>query len=237
MRTAFLFLLLANLGFYAWSRYLAPPAAGTDPRPMTEQVQPGALRILTPAEVASLSAPQPVRAASAAAEAKPVTAAAAPSTAACLEWGPLEPADAARASRALAPLELGARLSQRSSAEASTWWVFIPAQPNLQAAQKKTAELRELGIDDYFIVPDPGPDQWTISLGIFRSQASAQARLDAVRAKKVHSAQAGPRAAKGEKLWYEIRPVDPPLRAKLQQIAQGFSGSELQDCSLPAVPK
>ncbi|MDA8109383.1 MAG: SPOR domain-containing protein [Betaproteobacteria bacterium] len=236
MRTAFLVLLLANLAFYAWSHYLAPPAAGTDPRPLTQQIQPGALHILTPAQVAAMATAQSKPAPGAPPAPKPATAtpAAPPSAAACLEWGPLDPTDAVRAAQALAPLDLGSRLSQRSASEASTWWVFIPPQASLQAAQKKAAELKGLGIDDYYIVPDAGPDQWAISLGIFRSQAAAQARLDALRAKKVHSAQAAPRPTKGEKLWYEVRQVDAPLRAKLQQLAQGFAGSELQECSLPA---
>lgn len=239
MRTAFLFLLLANLAFYAWSRYLAPPAAGTDPRPLTQQIQPGALRILTPAEISAMAAARSKPAPAAAPVSKPATATPAtpPSTVACLEWGPLDPTDAVRAAQALAPLDLGSRLSQRSASEASTWWVFIPPQASLQAAQKKAAELKALGIDDYYIVPDAGPDQWAISLGVFRSEASAQARLDALRAKKVHSAQVAQRPAKGEKLWYEIRQVDAPLRAKLQQLVQGFAGSELQECSRPAPSK
>lgn len=237
MRVVFLLLVLLNLAFFAWSRYLAPPPAGTDPRPLAQQIEPGLLRILTPAEVAAMAPPaKPKPAASVAAggaPAAPVPPAPAPATI-CLDWGPLAPADAERAAQALAPLALGARLSQLASSGASTWWVFIPPQPNLQAAQKKAAELKALGVSDYFIVEDTGPDRWAVSLGVFRSEAAARAHLEALRAKKVHSAELAPYASQGERLWYEIRDVDAALRAKLEPIARGFPGSGLQDCSPPA---
>ncbi len=239
MRTLFLLLLLANLAFFAWSRYLAPRPVGADPRPLAQQIDPGALRILTPGAVAAMapSKPKPASTAAAGAPAAPTASAPATSTATplvCMEWGAVDPADAARAAQALAPLGLGSRLSQRTEAGGQSWWVFIPPQPSLQTAQKKAAELKALGVDDYFIVQDQGPERWAISLGVFRSEAAAQTRLEALRAKKVHSAEAGQRASRGERLWYVVSEVDAALRAKLQQIAQGFPGSELRECAPPA---
>jgi len=48
MRTVFLFLLLANLAFFAWARYLAPPDPYADPRPLTRQIAPERLPVLPP---------------------------------------------------------------------------------------------------------------------------------------------------------------------------------------------
>jgi hypothetical protein len=48
MRTVFLFLLLANLAFFAWVRYLAPPDPYSDPRPLTRQIAPERLPVLPP---------------------------------------------------------------------------------------------------------------------------------------------------------------------------------------------
>ncbi|HVC11730.1 MAG TPA: SPOR domain-containing protein [Burkholderiales bacterium] len=243
MRALFLLLLLANLAFFAWSRYLAPHPVGTDPRPLAQQIDPGALRILTPAALAAM-APSKPKPASAAAAGAPTAAPAAPAATTpatalaaplvCMEWGAVPPGDATRAAQALAPLGLGSRLSQRTASGAQSWWVFIPPQPSLQGAQRKAAELKALGVDDYFIVQDQGPERWAISLGVFRSEAAAQARLEALRAKKVHSAQAGPRASQGEQLWYVVSEVDPTLRARLQQIAQDFPGTELRECESAA---
>ncbi|MGA8048925.1 MAG: hypothetical protein WCA09_01975 [Burkholderiales bacterium] len=48
MRVLFLFLLLANLAFFAWARYLAPPDPYADPRPHTREIAPERLVILPP---------------------------------------------------------------------------------------------------------------------------------------------------------------------------------------------
>ena len=46
MRTLFLTLLLANLAFFAWARYLAPPDPYSDPLPRQRQMAPEQLRLL-----------------------------------------------------------------------------------------------------------------------------------------------------------------------------------------------
>ena len=48
MRALFLLLLLANLAFFAWARYLAQPDPGTDPQPLARQIDPQKLRIVAP---------------------------------------------------------------------------------------------------------------------------------------------------------------------------------------------
>ena len=39
MRALFLLLLLANLAFFAWARYVSPPDASADPLPLTRQIE------------------------------------------------------------------------------------------------------------------------------------------------------------------------------------------------------
>jgi SPOR domain len=238
VRTLFLLVVLANLAFFAWRNYLAPPESGTDPRPLARQIAPGSLRILTPADVAALAPAkaEPARGVAAGGASNPPASKPA-GPLACLEWGPIDSADALRAVRALDPLDLGTRLSQHSSSGASSWWVFIPPQGSLQAAQKKAAELKALGVEDYYVVRDQGPETWAVSLGVYHSEAAARARLDALRGQKVHSAEVGPRASKGEELWYQVRQVDATLHDKLEQIAQGFPGTGLQECSAPPASK
>ncbi|MGH8726519.1 MAG: hypothetical protein ACREU1_16820, partial [Burkholderiales bacterium] len=119
MRALFLFLLFANLAFYAWSRYGAAPEP-VDPAPLSRQIEPEKLKVLAPASLPPASAPGKVTAPAPA----PLAAVA------CMEWGSFSLADAPRAEQALEPLGLGARLAQRRAEEAAAWWVFIPAQSN-----------------------------------------------------------------------------------------------------------
>jgi hypothetical protein len=138
-------------------------------------------------------------------------------------------ADAPRAEKALEPLELGTRLAQRRSEEAAGWWVFIPPQGSRQGALKKATELKALGVVDYFIVQDDSEHRWAVSLGVFRSEEAAQARLAALRSQGVRSAQVGPRGTVA-KVWYQVTSVDAPLQARLRDIARQLEGSELKEC-------
>jgi hypothetical protein len=217
MRTAFLLLVLANLAFFAWSRYVAPPDASADPLPLSRQIEPEKLKIIAPAD---LPPPAPQKAAAAQPATPPK----------CMEWGSFTLADAPRAEKALEPLTLGPRLAQRRTEELAAWWVFIPPQASRQAAQKKAAELKALGVDDYFIVQEDGELRWALSLGVFRSEDAAQARLGTLRTQGVRSARIGRRETVVPKVWLQVKNVDPALEARLKDIALQIEGSELKSC-------
>jgi hypothetical protein len=219
MRTLFLLLLLANLAFYAWSRYGAP-ADAADPAPLSRQIEPEKLKVIAPHELPPVSAAKKVPA-SAQSPSQPI---------ACMEWGSFTVADAPRAEQALEPLGLGARLAQRRTEEVAGWWVFIPPQGSRQGAVKKASELKTLGVEDYFIVQEEGEHRWALSLGVFRSAEAAQGRLAALRSQGVRSAQIGPRETMVPKIWLQVKSVDAPLQARLKEIARQVEGSELKDC-------
>jgi hypothetical protein len=208
MRALFLLLLFANLAFYAWWRYGAPAdAAGT--APLSRQIEPEKLKVIAPANLPPAATPK-----------KPASVAAS-----CLEWGSFTVADAPRAEQALEPLGLGARLAQRRTEEVAGWWVFIPPQGSRQSALRKVQELKNLGVDEYFIMQD-----WTLSLGVFRSEDAAHARLAALRAQGVRSARVGARETVVPKIWLQVKSVDAPLQARLKEIARLVEGSELREC-------
>ena len=222
MRTLFLLLLLGNVAFFAWSRYVAPPEASADPLPLERQIEPEKLKVIAPRDLP----PAAARPASA-----PTAAPPAPQVALrCVEWGSFTLADAPRAEKALEPLALGARLAQRRTEEAAGFWVFIAPQGSRPAALKKAAELKALAIEDYFVVQEDGPYRWALSLGVFRTEDAAQARLAALRAQGVRSAQVGPRETIVPKVWLQVKGVDGTLHARLKDAARGIEGSELREC-------
>lgn len=226
MRALFLLLLAAGLGFFAWAHFLAAPDPAIDPQPLAQQIEPEKLRVVPENELARMLPP-------AAAKPKPGPAPAPPEPAplACLEWGSFSPADAVRAEQRLEPLALGARLAQHRGEETAGWWVFIPPQPNRGAAQRKAAELKKLGVDDYFVVQEEGRQRWALSLGIFRAEEAAKARLEALRAKGVKSAVVGQRETRVPKVWFQVRTVEQALHARLQEIAREFDGATLHECA------
>jgi hypothetical protein len=215
MRAVFLLLLFANLAFYAWWRYGAP-ADAADPAPLSRQIQPEKLKVVAPSDLPPLSAPR-----------KP----AASIGTSCLEWGSFTLADTTRAEQALEPLALGARVAQRRTEEVAGWWVFIPSQGSRQAALKKALELKDLGIEEYFIVQDEGEHRWALSLGVFRNEDAALARLAALRDRGVRSARVGTRETVVPKVWLQVKSIDAPLQERLKEIARQIEGSEVRECA------
>jgi hypothetical protein len=229
VRLAFLLLLAANLGFFAWARFLASPDLSIDSAPMQRQLEPQKLRIVSERELARATPPAPSKPKPAASA--PVPAAQPPAPIACLEWGGFSAAEAARAAQRLEPLALGARLAQVRGEETASWWVHMPPQGNRAGAQKKAAELKAIGVRDYFIVQEPGRWQWALSLGVFSTEAAANAHLEALRARGVRTAVIGPRDTRVTKVWFQVRDVDPALEGRLKEIAAEFDGVTLHECA------
>jgi hypothetical protein len=228
VRTAFLILLLANVGFFAWWRFGSPTDAASDPAPLARQIEPEKLKVVAPKDLPPPAPAKPVAAIKAEPPPPPTVALK------CLEWGSFTLTDAPRAEKTLEPLALGPRLAQRRTEETAGWWVFIPPQkaPNQrQAALRKAAELRGLGIEDYFIVQEEGQHRWALSLGVFRTEEAARARLEVLRNQGVRTATIGARETVVPKVWLQVKGVDASLEAKLKELTMQVESTELRPCS------
>lgn len=223
MRLLFLFALFLNIAFFAWSRYFSPPDAGTDPLPHGRQIEPDRLKLIAPADAPPPAAAKPVPQAAPGAQPSALQGA-------CLEWGSFTLADAPRAEKALESLALGERVGQRRTEEAAGWWVYIPSPGSRQAALKKAAELKALGVEEFFVVAEDTQFRWAVSLGVFRNEEAAQARLVALRNRGVKSAQVGPRETTVPKVWLQVKGIDPALEERLRAVAKDVEGSELRPC-------
>jgi hypothetical protein len=203
MRIVFLVLVAANLAFFAWAQYFSfaeAPADGV----LARRSDPEKLKIVPPLESGALG---------------------------CLEWGAFALTEYPRAEKALEPLGLGARLAQRRTEEtAGGWWVFIPPQGSRAGALKRAEELKALGINDYFIMGDETDTPWALSLGIFRSERAALARLARLRDIGMRTALVGSRDTTVPRIWLQVKGVDPALEARLKEIARQYEGSEVRSC-------
>lgn len=224
MRLLFLLLLAANIALFAWTRFLAPADPGIDRQPLARQVNPDKLRIVGERELAK---PRAAAAKPAPTRDKPP----APAPLACVEWGSFNPSEASRAARSLDALNLGARLAQYRGEEPARWWVHYPPQGSRANALKKAAELRKLGITEFFIVQEPGSAQWSLSLGIFTTEEAAEAYLASLQERGVRTAVIGERETQVPKVWFQVREVDAGLRARLEALARDFEGATLHDCA------
>jgi hypothetical protein len=185
----------------------------------------------TNATTATNAAPVPTAPAAPAVATSPA-AKAAPPVLACVEIGSFVIADARRFETRLAALNLGDRQARRNlpGTEISSYIVHIPPMGSKEAADKKAAELRALGLTDFFIMSDNSPMRWAISLGVFKSETAAQTHLAALVKQGVRSARVTPRMSGSKLLAFQFRSVDAPLQANLEKIRADFPTAQTHSC-------
>lgn len=151
---------------------------------------------------------------------------------ACIEMGNLDAGDARRFDNLIAPLALGERLSRTEvvSQEITSHMVMIPPHPSKEAADKKAAELQELGVSNYFIMNESTPTKWAISLGVFKSEAAAKTLLAALVKQGVTGAKVAGRSTQTTRQVYRFKDLEPATREKLDAIADRFTELETRPC-------
>jgi hypothetical protein len=208
MRVVFLLLLFANVAFFAWA-YYDRTVGSQGERIVAQQLDPGRIRLVTREEAARLAR---VR--------RP----------ACVEWGPISPNDVARAEDAIAALQAGLKVESRRPEESAGWWVYIPPLPSRPAANQRVADLRRLGIEDYFIIPDDPKFRNAVSLGVFRSEEAAKTRFETLQKRGVRDTVLAERDNSARRVFLRIQMVTEPLRARIGELQGAFPGSEVRDC-------
>ncbi|UQV45765.1 SPOR domain-containing protein [Janthinobacterium lividum] len=195
-----------------------------EPARLKNQLQAGKLTLLTQEQATAPVAEE---------GATPATAApATPPSYACTEVGNFLLADGRRFEAQVAALDLGDRQSRRNVAgqEVSSYMVYIPPQGSKEGADRKAGELKQLGVTNYFIMNESSPLRWGISLGVFKSETSAQSQLASLNKQGVHSARVAPRYSAGKQLAYQFRDLDATTRARLEKIKTQFPEQELRSC-------
>ena len=208
MRVAVLLLILLNVIAFGLARL--ERASQSEAQRLQGQVQPDRIKLLTPQEVAALG---------------PAKVAALPDV--CVEWGPFNDADRARAQADIEPLALGRLVSQRQVTVDIPYWVNLGGMPTRGAADRRAAELRSQGIADLSVV-DFGRGQFTVSLGVFRTEAAAVARAQALTTQGVQGARVEPRQQGVSQSMIVVRDPPQPAVARLKELQLQYTGSELK---------
>jgi hypothetical protein len=250
LRFAFWSLLFLNAALFAYAQGLLGTSKSTEHEParLKRQFNTAKMTLLTreQADAAAKAAAPPggeaaADAASAAASApatvaaNPVTpvAASAPAPAfACTEIGPLDAADARRFEARLAALDLGDRQSRQTvqAQDVTSWLVHIPSQGSKEAADRKAAELRGLGVTNFFIMQGDSPMKYAISLGVFKTESGAQTLLAQLNKQGVHSARITPRGPASTRYAYRFRDIEEDARERIVKVADAVSSAETKNC-------
>ncbi|MET0266722.1 MAG: SPOR domain-containing protein [Duganella sp.] len=224
LKFIFFSLLAINAALFAYGQGYLGHFSGTEREPQRLQRQLNADQ-LTIVSSERAHRVQPVTTAAAAPAEAPVPLA-------CVEIGSFVLAEARRFEARLAPLALGDRQSRRNlpGTEISSYIVHIPPLGSKEAADRKAAELRGLGVSNYFVISDNSPLRYGISLGVFKGETAAQNQLAALLKQGVRSARITPRMSGSRQLAFQFRAIDPALKAELEKIRADFPGTDLKMC-------
>lgn len=151
----------------------------------------------------------------------------------CAEWGEFSGSGLAQVQTELAALSLGGKLTQSTIEHDSGYWVFLPPVKKRAEVQHKIEQLKKLGVNDYFVVQEAGIWMNAISLGVFRTEKSAQKFLASMQEKGVHSAKVGERKSKLKFTQFFIKDMDAATADKIRNLEKDFPDNELKitDCN------
>lgn len=236
-------LLLANLALFGWMRWGQTLTVDADAQAVQAALKADKIRLVewstasaaatsttsgSPLALSPVSAPPLVESAVVAAAA-PVAAVKAPSKAlSCAEWGEFSGVDLIRARQALAALNLGGKLTQRSVEHDHGYWVYMPPLKTRAEVEKKIAQLKQRGVNDYFVVQEEGEWQNAISLGVFRTEEAAQKFLATLRTQQVRTARVGERVSKLRFTVFVMKGLNAGAMSKVEALRKQFSDSELK---------
>jgi hypothetical protein len=250
LRIAFWSLLFLNVALFAFAQGLLGTGKSNEHEParLKRQFNTAKMTLLTrdQAEAAAKAAAPPAGgeaagvpaagAPAASAPASPVAAqpaAAAPAPAfACTEVGPLTTTDARRFEARLAALNLGDRQSREAvqAQDVTSWLVHIPSQGSKEAADRKAAELRDLGVTNFFIMQGDSPLKYAISLGVFKTESGAEALLAQLGKQGVHTARIAPRGPQTTHYVYRVRGLDAATRKRIEGYTERYDGADVKNC-------
>jgi hypothetical protein len=202
-----LLLVLANAALFALT--LFDTVASGEPQRLAQQVRPEKIKLLTPQEVAALG---------------PAKQAALNDV--CVEWGPLSEAERVRAMSELAPLGVSQLASVRR-VDTGGFAVLLPGFPSLVAAERRVTELRARGLGDVTPV-DQGNGQFAVAFGVFRTEASANGRADALAQQGVIGTRVVARRSGVAQSVLVLRDPPQPAVARLRELQPSFAGTEIR---------
>ncbi|WP_334189041.1 SPOR domain-containing protein [Noviherbaspirillum sp.] len=247
----FWILLLANAVLLAYQQgYLDElVASGREPGRLQNQLNADKIRVAPVPPQASApqaSAPSVETAAMTAAVDQPAPAPSSPAqstpaaevvaqkadTPSCVEIGNFNAADAQRFESRLAALSLGDRVSRHGVQEVLRHMVYIPPQPDREAAERKTAELRQLGVTDFYVIQDNSDMRWAISLGVFKIEDVARAHLADLNRKGVRSARIGERTLTTKAVAFRFKGWDAAMKESVDKIRTDFPNLEMRECKV-----
>lgn len=216
LRLLVLVLMLANIGFYAWTQGMLDGVVGAkaqgdrEPDRLARQVRPETIRVLSPASAAM--------------------AAVAESPPACLEAGPYTPAQIAAAEGVLQTVLPPGSWANVKTETPAVWIVYMGKYSNREALQKKVDELKRLKIA-FEELRAPIELQDGLALGRYDNRAAAEKALADVTQRGVRTARVATLSPAFTTHSLRVERADAGLQSRLAGLrAEALAGKPFAAC-------
>ncbi|RTL36356.1 MAG: SPOR domain-containing protein [Rhodocyclaceae bacterium] len=232
LRVFVIVLLFANLlALSLWKGWLGGELHHGEPERLSNQLNPEGIRLVgeeprPPVRRAPVPVAPPPAVESKIEEA-PAQETVAPQ--ACVIFSGLSADQARELSARIAKAGSGFKLTEGRGEVPSSWWVHVPSQGSKDAADKKAAELRKLGVSDLFVMQEAGPSQFAISLGLYKNEAAASRQLEALKEKGVRGVQVLARGGGASRL--EVRGPSDTLATVVSDLSERLRGVNRLECT------
>ncbi|HEX5125823.1 MAG TPA: SPOR domain-containing protein [Rhodocyclaceae bacterium] len=127
---------------------------------------------------------------------------------------------------------LGETVNVREEGGTPSYWVNIPPQGGKQGAERRSAQLKQMGVDDFFTVQDSGATQYAISLGLYHTEAAAKRQIESLQQKGLRTAVISVRENTGLNTRVELTGPSDVLQKMGQELADQLKGAEQAACQL-----
>jgi len=241
LRFVFWALLCANALLFAYGRgFLGSfELEAREPARLRNQIAADKLVLLSGAQaqaIAQAATPADSATDSAAAAEVPVVpvppAAVAAPPVACVETDAFAAGDARRFETRLARLDLGTRQTRLTVPfqEVTRHLVYLPPQGGKEGADRRTAELRERGVTNSFVMQEDSPLKWAISLGVFKTEAAARSEAARLAKQGIANVRVVGRGPQSQRFAYRFRAIDTELRTAIVEAGRGMPAAVLHIC-------
>jgi hypothetical protein len=192
VRTVFFALLLINLAYFAWVRWVDVPPAPPVNEAVSKLPRLELAEEVAPAERSRPSAPERT---------------ALGEGVACLSVGPFADSDAsARAMALLRAKGFDPKERTEEGPSSEGYWVFVGGLKSQAEADKALVTLEHGGIKDAMLMPETPDAGRRISLGMYSERPRAEKRAQAVREQTGLRAEIVGRRLAGSVYWLDLAP-------------------------------
>ncbi len=218
LRLLVLTLLLANVAYYAWSEGMLrsmglAPVQQRESHRLAQQLQPEALRLLSPAELKKVEA-------LAQADLAPKV---------CLQAGPFSTEQAAALGKALASSLADGTWRMDPVTIPARWIIYMGKFPSPEALVKKRGELAAMQITPQPVnnpALEPG-----LALAGFATQAAAMEELARLNQRGIRTARVVQETVQAPGMQLQLPAVSEAMKAGLGDIKPALGGKVLRACS------